>query len=120
MKRQTKLTLKELLAQLSSPRVFSEGCCEGKWSLPVGLLANEVGTIFCTGGEDSSAAEEILIKILAEDHNPNTQVAAYGFLSLGEPTEQGLEALTVFKNNPENAEIVRFAERVTQEMKEAS
>ncbi|MFW0862681.1 MAG: hypothetical protein ACKKL6_03815 [Candidatus Komeilibacteria bacterium] len=108
MERQTGFTLKELIQMVESGEYTT---CPGSGSvglLPLGVLLNEIGTIFLETGD--SSAEDLLANMLASDHI-GTKFICYGFLFANSANLSDEAKLLVhgFEENPANAELVQNA-----------
>lgn len=103
IQRQTNLTLEEISELLDSNAPGYPRC----------LLLNELGIL----AENDKTAEAKLRGFIFTEENPNGKCATYGFLSrIKEPDAETTEAINQFKADPQNAEIVTFADRMNKNL----
>lgn len=106
LKRQTKLSLKELRKRLASTET---SVCPGDLypgDLPRGLLLNEIGTMFCHG---NSEAEKDLVALLKGTQVGSSVAIFYLNYGIDLLSPAAKKALINFQKNPTNKKVVKFA-----------
>jgi len=122
MARQTDLTLVELQKILNQGedadgrKLPGTQCVALNGGLPLGLVINELGMIFLTGGEDGAVAEGNLLALLKESEEKKRSTA-YFYLRAGRhrrvASNKTLQQLKNFEDNPQNGEtVLRVADRL--------